>query len=92
MSEHKEINKLTVITDTEVGYEKIGDIDGGCFDPDWLRNHIRQYGANGLLHKISYMNYQVYNMLRQVKDEIGNQPCTCTDKNGSGWPIYQDDR
>ena len=69
MSEQKKITSLYVITDTENGYEKIGDIDGGGFDSEWLKNHIKNYGTDGLFKKIAWMNYQVFQTMRDINEE-----------------------
>lgn len=69
MSESKVITSLHVLTDSENGYEHIGDIDGGGFDEQWLMQHIKTYGTEQLLSKIAYMNWQVYDTMRKINAE-----------------------
>lgn len=69
MAETKEITKLYVITDTENSYDNIGDIDGGGFDKDWLKAHIKSHGTNGLFQQISWMTFQVFEAMREVNKE-----------------------
>lgn len=69
MAETKIITSLHVVTDTETGQEKIGDIDGGCFDDNWLYNHVMQHGAGRLLEVIAWMTYQVVNVQRKIAIE-----------------------
>lgn len=69
MAETKEITKLVVVTDSETSYEDIGDIDGGGFDKEWLKKHIKAHGAEGLFEQIAWMNFQVFEALREVNKE-----------------------
>jgi hypothetical protein len=59
MPETKRIASLYVVTDTETSQEKIGDIDGGLFDHDWLRQHVASHGSAGLIEALAYMNHQI---------------------------------
>lgn len=70
MSERKKITSLYVITDSENGYENIGDIDGGGFDEEWLKNHIKIHGEDGLLKQLSWMNFQIFQARLEVNREI----------------------
>ena len=69
MAETKKITTLYVITDTEDSYNQIGDIDGGYFEEEWLKNHIKQFGADGLYRKISFMARQISNMEVKILQE-----------------------
>jgi hypothetical protein len=69
MAETKKITTLYVVTDTENSYDSIGDIDGGLFDEEWLENHIKQYGADGLYRKLASMSRQISNMDMKVSQE-----------------------
>lgn len=75
MAEYKNIGSISVVTDTETGQEKIGDVEGG-FDSIALVEHVKSYGVTGLLRTLAYMNYQVIETLHKVnaaKDkEISN--------------------
>ena len=73
MAEIKKITTLYVVTDTETGQEKIGDIDGGCFPIDFLEKHIRAYGAQGLLEKLAYMTSAVVRAKYSVDCEKSDQ-------------------
>lgn len=61
MAETKEITKLYVVTDSETSYDNIGDIDGGMFDEEWLKQHIISHGTEGLLERLGGMIRQVLN-------------------------------
>ncbi len=72
MAEIKEITKLYVVTDSETSYDKIGDIDGGMFDEEWLENHIKSHGSYGLIKRFAYMNRQVLNMEIKINNDKEN--------------------
>lgn len=79
MAETKIITRLSVVTDTETGRENIGDIDGGMFDEEWLKEHVRYHGSEGLLKQIAIMTYQVIEAVRSVNSEgvnlvVSNNP------------------
>jgi len=76
MSETKLITSLYVVTDTENSYDQIGDIDGGGFDSVWLFEHVKNYGIDGLLNSLSYMNYQIqvaYRKTLEEKNEVNGE-------------------
>ena len=66
MAETKKITSLYVVTDSETSYDNIGDIDGGMFDDNWLEQHIKSHGPNGLYEKLALMNYQIVNAVIKV--------------------------
>lgn len=72
MAEVKRINSLFVVTDSETYNDKIGDIDGGGFDKEWLKTHIKKYGPQQLFEKLAWMNYQIYDIIREVNEEQNN--------------------
>ena len=69
MAETKKITTLYVVVDSENYYDQIGDIDGGLFDSEWLKSHIRSYGASGLLKKLAFMNKQICETFIEVENE-----------------------
>ncbi len=74
MSESKNVAIISVVTDSETYYDKIGDIDGGFCDVDWLEKHIVNHGSQGLLFKLAALTSTViqteYEIMR--KKDIGN--------------------
>ena len=76
MAETKKITSLYVVTDSENSYEHIGDIDGGGIEKEWLKNHIKRHGADGLFKTIAWMNFQVFEAMREVNQEANTSvPC-----------------
>ena len=78
MAETKEITRLVVVTDSETSYDHIGDIDGGHFNEEWLKRHIKSHGTKGLLEQIAYMNFQVWEMMREINREADNSKAVST--------------
>jgi len=83
MAETKEVTRIYVVTDSDNGYEHIGDIDGGGIEDGWLRNHIRNHGHQGLLDALAWMTFQVWGMVREVNAEKAGEPVDSI-KSGSG--------
>ena len=75
MAETKKITTLYVVTDSETSYDNIGDIDGGMFDDQWLENHMKSHGANGLYEKLAFMSRQILNAVIKVNSENGKSVC-----------------
>jgi len=62
MVKTQKITTLYVVTENETKYHKIGNIQGGVFDEEWLKKHIKQHGANGLYEKMASMTKQISSM------------------------------
>jgi hypothetical protein len=73
MAERKHITSIEVITDSETSYDNIGDIDGGGMDKEWLKQHIRSHGPDGLFRVTAWMNFQIFEALREVNAEAESQ-------------------
>jgi hypothetical protein len=80
MAETKEITRLYVVTDSETSYDNIGDIDGGGFDKEWLKKHIRSHGTEQLFQQIAWMSFQVFEAMREVNQEGQQQATKSTDQ------------
>ena len=59
MAERQEILSISVVTDTETGQEKVGDIEGGIFDVGWLKDHLRSHGPWELLKCMAHVLHQI---------------------------------
>lgn len=68
MAERKQIGSISIITDSETSYDNIGDVDGG-FSETELKRHIEVHGHEKVCAKLSYMSWQVWNMIRQINSE-----------------------
>ncbi len=70
MSERKTIARISVITDTENGYDRVGEVDGSFgYPPTELKEHIRKYGHSEILETLAHMSSQVMECVRQLRME-----------------------
>lgn len=68
MPQRENLAKITIITDDDTGMYSIGEIDGG-FNTMTLQNHIRKYGADGILKELNTMIYTVVGLAVNIKNE-----------------------
>ncbi len=80
MAETKKIASISIIIDSETSYDKIGDVEGG-FDELELKQHIEKYGHQALCEKLTAMNWQIWNAVREINSQ--NQQNTQTEQNWS---------
>lgn len=66
MSETKLITSIYVVTDSESGSDKIGDIEGGFFSHGFLDEHIKNHGSEMLLETLANMISRVMDAKRRV--------------------------
>jgi hypothetical protein len=45
------------------------------FDDEWLENHIKSHGANGLYERLAFMNRQIVNAVIKVNSENDKSVC-----------------
>ena len=70
MSEMKTLGRITVITDTENGYDRIGEVSGSFgWPPDELLYHVRKYGHAEVLDVLARMTAQVIECANAVQRE-----------------------
>lgn len=86
MAETKLITSIYVVTDSETSYDNIGDIDGGGIDKEWLKKHIASHGADGLFKTTAWINFQVFEALREVNMEKDGQTACVASKPSSPIP------
>ena len=70
MSEWKTLGKISVITDTENGYDRIGEVSGSFgYPPDELKKHIRKHGHAEVLEALARMTSQVMGCVRELNED-----------------------
>jgi len=69
MAETKLIGSIHVVTDTETGQEKIGDVEGGLNDM-MLEDHIRKHGHMGLLETLGNMIAKVLDVHHGIERKL----------------------
>ncbi len=76
MSEWKTLGKISVITDTDNGYDRVGKVSGSFgYPPDQMKEHIRKYGHAEVLETLGWMTAQVMACVRELKQEQdANEP------------------
>jgi len=67
MSETRTLGRISVITDTDNGYERIGETQGGFQDD--LKEHIRKYGSEDVLMTLARMISQVTAAVSELRIE-----------------------
>jgi len=70
MPERKTLGRISAITDCDTGMYSIGEIDGGM-DREMTRQHIENYGSEGLLRTLAYMVHLVVDEQRQINNDSG---------------------
>lgn len=65
MNDTKLIGRISVVTDSEVPYSNIGDVEAGLNEME-LRQHIEKHGPAGLYEAISYLSFQVFEAVREL--------------------------
>ena len=70
MSEWKTLGKISVITDTDNGYDRVFEVTGSFgYPPDQLKEHIRKYGHAEVLEVLGRMTSQVMGCVRELQRE-----------------------
>lgn len=70
MDRYKTLGKLSVVTYPK-SYEKYGEITGG-FDDIELEKHIEKYGHADLLESLAYMQWRVWQTVRELNAKRDN--------------------
>jgi hypothetical protein len=64
-AETKKIVTLSYVTDTDVGYYNIGDVEGS-FDENELKDFIKKFGHQELSSHLGYLQMQIWNTAREI--------------------------
>lgn len=70
MSEWKTLGNISVITDTDNGYDRVGEVSGSFgYPPEQLKEHIRKYGHAEVLETLGWMTAQVMACVKDLRQE-----------------------
>lgn len=70
MSEWKTLGKVSAVTDTDNGYDRVGEVNGSFGYPlTELKGHIRKYGHAEVLEALARMTSQVMECARELRVE-----------------------
>jgi hypothetical protein len=73
-AETKKMATVEYVTDTDVGYYEIGEVQG-AFQKEQLKDYIKRFGHEKLCSQLGYMQFQVWEALREVNSEANpDQP------------------
>ena len=64
-AETKKLAEISYVTDTDVGYYEIGEVEG-AFHEEQLKDYIRNFGHEKLCSQLGYLQFQVWKALREV--------------------------
>jgi hypothetical protein len=67
-AETKLLAKIEYVTDADVSYYEIGDVEG-AFQEYQLKDYIQKFGHEKLCCQLAYMQYQIWKTLREVNSE-----------------------
>lgn len=73
MSEWKTLGSIEAITDTDNGYDRIGEISGSFHPPEALMAHVRRHGHAELLEALASMTAQVMECAGQLRREANER-------------------
>jgi hypothetical protein len=67
-TETQKIATVSFITDTDVSYYEIGEVEGS-FQKDELKDYIKRFGHEKLCSQLAFLQFQVWEALREVNSE-----------------------
>lgn len=80
-AERQELAKVSYVTDTDVSYYEIGEVDG-AFQEAQLEDYIKRFGHEKLCSHLAFMNYQIWKVVRKINgerdSEDGVKDASCT--------------
>lgn len=68
---YKNIGTISIVMEPK-SYEQYGELTGG-FDDNELRKYIAEYGHSHLLEKLTYMQWRVWQTVRELNSEESNK-------------------
>ena len=71
-AERETLAKIQFVTDTDQPYYEIGEVEGG-FSERQLKNYIKRFGHEKLCSQLGYLQFQVWNTLREINGEKDTQ-------------------
>lgn len=71
-AETKKLATVSYVTDTDVSYYKIGEVEG-AFQETQLKDYIKRFGHEELCSHLGYMQYQIWKIVREINGERDNQ-------------------
>jgi hypothetical protein len=67
-AETQKLATVSFVTDTDVSYYEIGEVEGS-FQKDELKDYIKRFGHEKLCSQLAFLQFQVWEALREVNSE-----------------------
>jgi hypothetical protein len=71
-AETKKLADIGYVTDTDVSYYEIGEIEG-AFEPEQLKDYIRRFGHKDLSSHLGFLQFQIWQAVREINSEISER-------------------
>lgn len=80
-TETKKLAQVSYVTDTDVSYYEIGEVEG-AFQEAQLKDYIKRFGHEKLCSQLAYMQFQIWKAVREINgerdEETGAKCCNAT--------------
>jgi len=77
-AETKKLVTVSFVTDTDVSYYEIGEVEGS-FQKDEIKDYVKRFGHEKICSQLAFLQYQIWDALREVnseRDSEGGQSCS----------------
>jgi hypothetical protein len=71
-AETKKLAQVSYVTDTDVSYYEIGEVEG-AFQEEQLKDYIKRFGHEKLCSQLGYMQFQIWKAVREINSERDSQ-------------------
>ena len=71
-AETKNLATISFVTDTDVSYYEIGEVEGS-FQEQELENYIERFGHEKMCSHLAFLQFQVWEALRKVNYKKDSQ-------------------
>ena len=80
-AETQKLATVSFVTDTDVSYYEIGEVECS-FQKDELKDYIKRFGHEKICSQLAFLQFQVWEALREVNSERENDGAKSCSKNG----------
>lgn len=74
-AETKQLATISYVTDTDVGYYEIGEVEG-TFQKEQLKDYVKRFGHEKLCSQLAFMQFQIWSAVREINQEKDSEGCT----------------
>lgn len=71
-AETKNLATIRFVTDTDVSYYEIGEVEGS-FQEQELENYIERFGHEKMCSQLAFLQFQVWSAVRKVNTKKDSQ-------------------